>query len=118
MSGVGSYVEAALSSIGISTEQLIHNVAERLREDIKQIKLVLWPPRVEELEEEEELSPLILELLSALRGKKGVDLSPCTLTFTSLLMQYIMKQPTTTSINASITLHGMTCLLIHFISSA
>ena len=108
VSGGGSYVEAALSSIGISTEQLIHNVAERLREDIKQIKLVPWPPRVEELEEEETLSPLVLKLLSALRGKKGVDLSPCTLTLTSLLMQYVMKQPTTTSINASITLHGMT----------
>ena len=95
-------------TILISTEQLIHNVAEWLREDIKQIKLVPWPPRVEDLEEEEKLSPLVLRLLSALRGKKGVDLSPCTLTLTSLLMQYVMKQPTTTSINASITLHGMT----------
>ena len=71
VSGGGSYVEAALSSIGISTEQLIHNVAERLREDIKQIKFVAWPPRVEELEEEEKLSPLVLRMLSALRGKKG-----------------------------------------------
>ncbi len=60
------------------------------------------------MEEEETLSPLVLRLLSVLRGKKGVDLSPCTLTLTSLLMQYVMKQPTTTSINASITLHGMT----------
>ena len=68
-SGGGSYVEAALSSNGVSTEQLIHNVAERLREDIKQIKLVPWPPRVEELEEEEKLSPLVLRLLSALRRK-------------------------------------------------
>ena len=50
-------------------EQLIHNVAEWLREDIKQIKLVPWPPRVEELEEEEKLSPLVLRLLSALRGR-------------------------------------------------
>ncbi len=108
VSGGGSYVEAALSSVGISTEQLIHNVAERLREDIKQIKLVPWPPRVEELEEEENRSPLVLRLLSALRGKKGVDLSPCTLTLTSLLMQYVMKQLTTTSVNASITLHGRT----------
>jgi len=94
----------ALSSIGISTEQLINNVAEQLREDIKQIKFVPWPPRVEQLEEN---SPLVLTLLSTLWGKKSVDLSPCTLSLTSLLMKYVMKQPTT-SINASITLHGIT----------
>ena len=97
-----------LLSIGITNEQLILNVAERLREDIKQIKFVPWPPRVEQLEDEENLSPYVLMLLSALRGKKRVDLSPCTLALTSLLMQYVMKKPTTTSINASITLHGMT----------
>ena len=58
--GSGTYDEAALSSIGISSKQLIHNVAEQLRDVIKSIKLVPWPPRVEELEEEEEeeLSPL------------------------------------------------------------
>ena len=60
------------------------------------------------MEEEENLSPLVLMLLSALRGKKRVDLSPCTLTLTSLLVQYVKKQPTTTSINTSITLHGLT----------
>ena len=57
-SGGGSYVEAALSAIGVSSEQLVHNVAERLKDDVKSIKLNPWPPRVEELEEEEELSPL------------------------------------------------------------
>ena len=108
MSGGGSYIEAALSSIDISSEQLVQNVARRLRDDITSIKLVPWPPRVEELEEEEELSPLLLQLLSALRGKKGVDLSPSTLSLTSLITQYITKRPTTTAINATITLHGMT----------
>ena len=68
-SGGGSYVEAALSSIGVSSEQLVCNVAQRLRDDIKSIKLISWPPRVEELEKEEEFSPLVVQLLSALRGK-------------------------------------------------
>ena len=86
----------------------MHNVAERMRDDIKSIKLMRWPPRVEELEEEEELSPLLVQLLSALRGKKEVDLSPCTLSLTSLITQYTIKQPTTTAINATITLHGLT----------
>lgn len=45
-SGGGSYVEAALSSIGVSSEQLVHNVAELLRDDIKLIKPVPLPQRV------------------------------------------------------------------------
>ncbi|CAB1439848.1 unnamed protein product [Pleuronectes platessa] len=60
--GGGTYVEAALSSIGVSSEQLVHNVAERLRDDVKSIKL-------QQLEEEEEFSPLIVLLLSSLQGK-------------------------------------------------
>lgn len=107
-SGGGSYVEAAFSSIGVSSEQLVCNIAEQLREEVMSIKLVPWPPRVEELEEEKELSPLIVQLLSALRGKKEVDLSPSTLSLTSLITQHIVKQPTTTAINATITLHGIT----------
>ncbi len=43
----GSYVEAALSSIGVSSELLVNNVAERLRNDMKSIKSVSWPPKVE-----------------------------------------------------------------------
>ena len=85
----------------------MRNVAERIRDDIKAIKLVPWPPRVEELEEEE-LSPLIVQLLSTLSGKKGVDLSPSALSLASLLTQYITNCPTTTAINATVTLHGIT----------
>ena len=74
-SGGGSYVEAALSSIGVSSEQLVHNVAKRLRGEVQSTKLLAWPPTVKELEEDEELSPLLLQLLSALRGLKEVDMS-------------------------------------------
>jgi len=107
-SGGGSYFEAALSAIGVSTEQLVRTVAERIRDDVKSIKLTPWPPRVEELEEEEELSPLMVQLLSALHGKTVIDLSPSTLCLASLITQYITKRPTTTAINATVTLHGMT----------
>ena len=64
-------------------------------------------PRVEELEKEREFSPLMVQFLSALRGEKGVDLSPSILTLTSLITQYVKKQSTTAAINATITLHGM-----------
>ena len=67
-----------------------------------------WPPKIEELEEEEELSPLLVQLLSALRGKKEVEVSLKTCCLASLIMQYITKRPTTTAINATITLHGIT----------
>ena len=81
----------------------MHNVAERLRDYVMSIKLAPWPPRVEQLDEEEELSPLIVQLLSALQGKKGVvDLSPSTLSLASLITQYIVKRPTTTAINANV----------------
>ena len=68
-----------MTSIGVSSEQLVCNVAERLRDDIKSVKLIQWPPRIEELEEEEELSPLIVKLLSALQGNiclQALFLSP------------------------------------------
>jgi len=71
MSGGGSYIEAELSSIDISSEQLVQNVARRLKDDITSIKLVPWPPRVEELEEEEELSPLLLRYYQLYGERRG-----------------------------------------------
>jgi len=88
-------------------EHWVCNGAMRLRDDINSVKPVPWPPRVEDLEEEEELSPFILKLLSALLGKKGVDLSFTTLSLTPLY-SYVSKGPMSTVINATITLHGIT----------
>ena len=92
----------------LNSEQRVYNVVIRLREDIHSVQLVPWPPRVEELEEEEELSTLTVQLLSSLRGKKGVDLSPSTLSFTCIITQYVTARPTTTTTNATVTLYGMT----------
>jgi len=88
-SGSGSYVEAALFSIGISNEQLVQNMTERFRKDIDPIRVVPWPP--EEVEQEEELLPPVIKLLSALQGKKRLDLSPNTIALTSLITQYVTK---------------------------
>ena len=46
----------------LNSEQRVHNVAIRLREDIHSVQLVPWPPRVEELKEEEEHSTLTVQL--------------------------------------------------------
>jgi len=76
------YIEAALSSIGVSSEQLVLNVAEQIRNDVKSTTVLRWPPRVEELEEEEELSPLMLQLLSMLSSQcKSSDASLRCLAF-------------------------------------
>ena len=105
----GSYVEAALSFISVSSQQLVCNVAERLRDDINSVKLMSWPPRVEELEKEE-LSPLVVQLLSALRGKKAVDLSPSTHCL-SYLSHHLVCHKTAHHYchQCHHTLHGMTC---------
>ena len=60
-SGSGSYIEAAISLLGISNEQLIQNVASRLRGEIRQTMTVPWAPQVGELEQEEDLSPLLVQ---------------------------------------------------------
>jgi len=67
-------------------------MAEQFRKDIDSIRVVPWPPKFEELEQEEELPPLVIKLLSALQGKKGLDLSPNSLALTSLITQYVTKK--------------------------
>jgi len=66
---------------------LVQNTTEQLRKDTDSIRVVPWPPKVEELEQEEELPPLVIKLLSALQGKKRIVLSPNTLALTSLITQ-------------------------------
>ena len=52
---------------------------------------VPWPPTLEDLEEPEELGPLILLLLTYLRNpnSKSIDISPDTLSLASLLTNYV-----------------------------
>ena len=62
-SGSGSYIEAAVSLL-ISTQQLIQTVASSLRDEIMPTVRVPWPPQISELEQEEDLSPLLAKLIS------------------------------------------------------
>ncbi len=66
-SGSSSYIEAAISLLGISTEQLIQTVANKLRDEIRQTVKVIWPPQVSELEQEEDMSPLLVQLISLIK---------------------------------------------------
>ncbi|KAJ4947760.1 hypothetical protein JOQ06_009793 [Pogonophryne albipinna] len=53
--GGGDYIEAAISSLGISDEQLLQNLAQRLSKKIKDTTTVPWPPHIDHLEEGEEV---------------------------------------------------------------
>lgn len=95
-SGGGSYIEAVISSMGISNEQLIGNIASRLRDEIRQIAAVPCPPQVIELEQQEELSPLLVQLISSLERSCQVEPDIKAHTLASLLTYYVTRKPTTT----------------------
>ena len=63
----GSYIEAAIYYWGISDEQLLNNVARRLRKKFTEEVGLSWPPRVDELENIEEPHELLRQLLTWLK---------------------------------------------------
>lgn len=106
----GSYVEAALSSLGISDDQLVKNVAVRLREQVKATNTLPWPPNVSELEREEDLNELLLKLITWLKhpSRSEVDDNSAVRSIGSILTSYIMGMRTAFEVNLSILLHGLT----------
>ncbi|KAI4827014.1 hypothetical protein KUCAC02_030442, partial [Chaenocephalus aceratus] len=108
--GGGDYIEAAISFLGISDEQLLQNLAQRLSEKIKDTTTVPWPPRIDHLEEGEEVCELLLKLLTWLKQpeRKTADISPATLSLTSMITYHITGQRTTTAINMGVNVQGMT----------
>jgi len=93
--GGGDYIDAAMSSLGISDEQLLQNVAQRVSKREKSTPTVAWPPNnVDDLEEGEEVCKLLVQLLTWLKQPKrnSVDLSPTTLSLVCMIMYYITGQ--------------------------
>ena len=62
-----SYVEAAISCMGITDETLIKDCAKRLFGKVKEKNPVSRPPKISKLEEPKVLNPLSIEFLSCLR---------------------------------------------------
>ena len=110
--GGGSYVEAALNSCGISDEQLISNLAPRLREKIKETDVVDWPPTVDQLEDEEDLCELITTLFSTLKKTRGhkqmLDENPVLRTLASLITYFVTGKRTITATRIAVLVHGIT----------
>ena len=67
--GGGDYIDLALTSLGISDEQLLQKFSKRLGTNVKDTPHPPWPPRIDELEEDEEFSEILLLLLSRLKNK-------------------------------------------------
>jgi len=106
-SGSSSYIEAVISLLGIDNDQLIQNVARMLREDIRKARLLPWPPQVRELEQEEDTSPLLIQLTSSLRKPGKITSDVKVLGLASMLTYYATSTPTTTSVNLGMYLHGL-----------
>ena len=96
----GDYIESATLSLGISDEQLLHNLAPRLSKLIKDTSTVPWPAKIDHLEEGEEVCLLLLKLLTWLKQPtRTVDLSPSTLSLASMITYHVTGHRTTTAIN-------------------
>ena len=81
-----NYVKAAFISFNITDEQFILNLAPQLSKHIKEVLPLNCSPTVEQLLEEESVSQLLLERLSAIKKKLGHkellekdNLVPCVL---------------------------------------
>lgn len=109
----GSYIEAAIYSWGVSNEQLLNNVARRLRETLKEDEGLPWPLRVDELESFEEPHKLLGKLLTWLKDPDSNDFTeacddPQVVALSSLLFSFITGKRTSFQANLSVTLHGLT----------
>ena len=90
VTGGGSYIDTALCATGISDEQLMQNLCSRLHSKINETECVQWPPRIDQLEEEEDICCALVQFMSWLKQppkKKHLDFSPKTLCLASITTQ-------------------------------
>ena len=106
-SGSSSYIEAVISLLGINNDQLVQSVASMLREEIRKARKLPWPPQVRELEQQEDGSPLLVQLISSLRKSGQVMPDAKVLALASMLTYYATSGPTITSVNLGMHLHGL-----------
>ena len=108
--GGRSYAEVIISSTGLCSEQIVRNAAVQLNSEVSGIPSIPYPPDLNELEKDEELSQFLLRLLTWLKdpSSESIDCSPGILSIASFLTGYIKKKPTLTAINLPVISHGLT----------
>ena len=110
----GSYIEAAIYSWGVSDEQLLNNVARRLKETYAEHEGLSWPPHVDQLESIEEPPKLLRQILTWLKDPDSTNDftescdDPQVAALSSLLFAFITGKRTSFQVNLSVTLHGLT----------
>ena len=108
-SGSTSYIEAVISLLGINNDQLVQNVASMLRNENRKARKLPWPTHVRELEQEEDASPLLVQLISSVRKSGQVMPDAKVLALASMLTYYATSSPTITSVNLGMHLHRLSC---------
>ncbi|KAG0710220.1 hypothetical protein GWK47_002572 [Chionoecetes opilio] len=105
----GSYAEAAINCWGVTDDQLISTVAQRINAHASQAQVMSWPPHVDELVDEEDSDELLYKFVTLLKKPKaGEDQKdPAVLALTSLLTSYITGKRTSFKVKLAITLHGL-----------
>ena len=64
VTGGGRYIDAALYVTGISDEKLMQNLCSSLHSKINETECVQWSPRIDQLEEEEDICHELVQFLS------------------------------------------------------
>ena len=105
----GTYIKAAISSLGVSNDQLAKTFAKRLKEEVIGTIIVPWPPYIHKLEREEDLSELLLKLVTWMKHPYMSTIDDCTTvcSIASILTSYITGKRTTFKTNISVMLHGL-----------
>ena len=108
-------MDMAVSSLGISDEQLTGNVSGRLGASIiDDTHGSPWPPLIEELENEEKFSEYLVLLMQKLymkghpRSAQIEENNPKLKTLVSLITYFVTGKKTNMAINIAVDVHGST----------
>ncbi|KAG0725586.1 hypothetical protein GWK47_038368 [Chionoecetes opilio] len=106
----GSYAEAAINCWGVSDDQLISTVSQRINAHVSQAQVMSWPPHVDKLVDGKDSDELLYKFVTLLKKPKaGEDQKdPAVIALTSLLTSYITGKRTSFKVKLAVTLHGLT----------
>ena len=108
--GADSYLEAAMSSLGVDTLALLRNISQHLNGEIKNTDTVPWPPYIHELEKKGSISSDLVKFQTWLKNptKQTIDTDPIVQSIGSIITSYVTGKQTTFVTNLAILIHGMT----------
>ena len=104
VTGGRSHIDAVLYAVGIIHKQLMQNLCSGLHSKINETECVQWPPRNDQLEEEEDICHALVQFLSWLKyplpppKKYYLEFSPKTLSLASIIAQRSKRTTTTITV--------------------